>query len=106
MKVKLEISAEIEVEFDETSEEFKNLFDNYNTFQVECDHFEFAEIIANEIAHGGQSNNIEGIGLIKINGAKQRQSYFPLSEEINHPINIIADFNNNGMIEFITLELD
>ena len=68
MKVTVTVQADIEVEFDENSQEFKELFENYNDYFVECDEQEFAEIIAKQVATYGICDNIEGVGLVKRNG--------------------------------------
>lgn len=98
MKSKITIESVITVEFDENSKEFKLLFKNYNKFFQECDLEEFSEIIASRLLRDGMNSNIEGIGLIKINGKMQRESYFPPTEEIDHPINIVVEIDENREI--------
>lgn len=99
MKQQITIESEITVEFDENSEDFKNLFENYNLHFQECDLEEFSEIIATTVLRDGARVSIEGIGLVKINGNMQRESYFPATEEINHPVNVVFDEDMNGHVD-------
>ena len=94
MKVTVTVQATIEVEFDENSQEFKDLFENYNNYFAECDKQEFAEIIAKQVATYGISDDIEGVGLVKRNGKMQRN--------IDHPIDVVVQngYDINGMIDF------
>jgi len=100
MKTAIIVKATIIVEFDENSNEFKNLFENYNKFFSECDYDDFSNIIAKSIARDGIYQSIEGIGRVKINGKAQREQYFPPTPEIDHPVNIIADIDMNGDVDF------
>ncbi len=85
MKRKITIEYQIEVEFDENSEAFKNLFENYNEHFRDCDIEEFSEIIAKRILINGFQEPIEGIGLVKVNGEMQN--------EIDHPINVEVEID-------------
>ena len=98
MKATVTVQADIEVEFDENSKEFKDLFENYNDFFVECDEQEFAEIIAKQVATYGICDDIEGIGLVKRNGKPQR--------DINHPVSVTVEsgYDLNGMVDFVVTE--
>jgi len=42
MKIKVEVSSELIVEFDENSEDFKELYENYKEHFCDCDYNEFA----------------------------------------------------------------
>lgn len=94
MKVSITVEAEFEVEFDENSDEFKLMFNNYNKHFQECEHKEFAELLAVHIARNGSNEEMEGVGLIKIDGEAQ--------EEIDHPVNvnILNGTDLNGMVDF------
>ena len=98
MKVKVTVQADIEVEFDENSQEFKDLFENYNDFFVDCDEQEFAEIIAKQVASYGICDNIEGVGLVKRNGKAQ--------QDVEHPVSVTVEsgYDLNGMVDFIVTE--
>jgi len=98
MKVTVTVQADIEVEFDEDSQEFKDLFENYNDYYVECDKQEFAEIIAKQVATYGICDNIEGVGLVKRNGKQQ--------QDIEHPVSVTVEsgYDLNGMVDFIITE--
>lgn len=98
MKVTVTVQADIEVEFDENSQEFKELFENYNDYFVECDEQEFAEIIAKQVATYGICDNIEGVGLVKINGKAQ--------QDVEHPVSVTVEsgYDLNGMVDFIVTE--
>lgn len=98
------IESEIRVEFDENSPEFKELFENYNRYFVECDLDEFSEIIALHVLAYGARSTIEGIGLIQVNGIKQRESYFPKTEEIDHPVNVVFEEAMNRKVDSIVVE--
>lgn len=101
MKIQVTIEAEVVIEFDENSEEFKEIFDGYNSAICECDYEEFAGNIASIIARYGADEFIEGVGRLKINGNKQidyfsRKGIVP----IDNPVNIIADTDLNDKIDF------
>ena len=90
-KIKVRVSTELEVEFDETSKEFKDLFENFNKYFAECDYEEFAKLICDNAVRLGV-DNLEGIGKIKINGEMQTNYSVSPVVNINHPININGDF--------------
>ncbi|MDR2207156.1 MAG: hypothetical protein LBE36_13490 [Flavobacteriaceae bacterium] len=105
MKIKIEVKSELEIEFDENSTEFKELFENYNKYFIECcDYEEFAEIIASHIARFGIEDLIEGVGFVKRNGKKQKDYLSPdgVVREYDNPINVIADFTMNGVLDYET----
>ncbi|WBS75662.1 hypothetical protein PF438_04040 [Elizabethkingia meningoseptica] len=94
MKVKVTLETTIEVVFDENSKEFKDLFENYNNYFVECDQEDFAQIIAKNVATYGICDNIEGIGMVKREGKMQR--------DIDHPVSVYVEegYDLNGMVDF------
>ena len=101
MKRKITIQTEIEVSFDENSQEFKDLFENYNNHFHECDLETFSENIALIIAHEGVKQNIEGIGAVLINGKPQKTES---GEIINHFINVEGHFYHSGEVVFEVAE--
>lgn len=103
MKVKITVQADIEVEFDENSQDFKSLFDNYNQYFNDCTLQEFAENIASQVARYGIDENIEGVGLVQRNGVNQKD-WSDGGKEIKHFINVKADFNPNNVIDFEIVE--
>jgi hypothetical protein len=71
-KVKIEITAEIELHYDENSQEFKDAFEGYKTIIQETDDpNDMLENIAHIIAKYGCDELIEGCGYVSINGKKQ-----------------------------------
>ncbi len=93
MIVKVELQTEVEVEFDENSENFKALFEAYKKDISNCDLEGFAEIIASEIVSKGYYETIEGIGSCKIDGD-------PIND-VDHPINIKTNGNTTLSGHFI-----
>lgn len=97
-KIKITVSSTVTVEFNEKSEEFKTLFENFNKYYTVCDYKEFAEHLATTmVMHGIE--DIDGIGCVKINGKPQKRYAPKKVEEIEHPINVIGDIDSvNGLI--------
>lgn len=99
-KIKVIVSTELVVEFDENSKEFQVVFENYNKGYYECNHEQFAEILCDQVARYGAAEDIEGIGSMKINGKPQKNH--KTNEDIDHPINIKGFFNIMGICDFDT----
>jgi hypothetical protein len=100
MKIKVTVEAEIQVEFDETSEEFKKLFDGYKkVIDGDAGYESFAENIAGMAARYGTDELIEGVGYPRVNGRKHK-TYLPEVEEHDCPVNIICEDDINGKIQF------
>lgn len=100
-KFKVTVQAEIIVEFDENSEEFKEVFQGYKEIIDENADFEsLSESIASQISRYGVSDMIEGIGYVKNNGKNQfafeKGEY---TEQVGH-INVITETDLNGMVDF------
>jgi hypothetical protein len=71
-KVKVEISAEIELHYDENSQEFKNAFEGYKIIFGETNYIDdMLENITHIIAKHGCEELIEGCGYVSVNGRKQ-----------------------------------
>ncbi len=100
MKIKVTVEAEIVVEFDETSEEFKALFEGYKeSIDSTANYEDFSESIANMVARYGTDEFVEGVGYPKVNGQKHK-TYIPNFEEHDCPVNIICEDDINGKIQF------
>ncbi|MDR2084355.1 MAG: hypothetical protein LBP67_05110 [Bacteroidales bacterium] len=99
MRIKVELTTEVIIEFDENSKEFKELFEVYNQFYGEANYKELAENIALNIGRYGTDEDMEVLGQIKRNG--QKQYYFDNGEQIDidSPINLIADYDMNGKLD-------
>jgi hypothetical protein len=98
MKINIEVSAIVTVEFDENSKEFKELFENYRKhFFNHLDEKDFAEDIARAVAGKGVYGNIEGVGAPLINGIEQVMSDGTV---IYHPINIHCNHRYYGQLDF------
>ena len=102
MKMRVSLEADIIVEFDETSEEFKNLFEEYKaSIDSSADYESFAENIASLAARYGTDEFVEGVGYPRINGRKQK-TYGKEVVEHDCPVNMICeDMDINGKIEFL-----
>ena len=97
MKLNLVTSAQFEVEFDENSQEFIDLFENYNTYFQDCDEQSFAEIIVKNLAMYGIVDPIEGIGRVNVN-----------RNNGCHPVTVSLDNGvfSNGLINLDVTILD
>jgi hypothetical protein len=100
MKFKVKMATEITVEFDETSKQFKELFENYNQYVMQCNCWEFAETVASLVARYGIYDQIEGVGYPKNNGEPQTDYTANPVCKIDNPINVEAEFDLNGKVCF------
>lgn len=67
------VQAEIEVQFDENSEEFKELWENYlERFDSDATYETFSENIASIVSRYGPEEFIEGVGYVNLNGKPQK----------------------------------
>jgi hypothetical protein len=102
-KIDLQITADISVEFDENSEEFKKLFAEYKEgIDPYANHRDLAIHIATMIARNGTGVFIDGVGKPKINGEIQYDLDFGTGAKIGYPspINVIVDSCINGSVYF------
>lgn len=100
MKIEVELRTELVVEFDENSEKFKGLYENYKNYISDNDYEGFAENICNHIASYGATELIEGVGNVRINGEKQKDYMAPGAPEIDCPINVVGEFDLNERCDF------
>jgi 5'-deoxynucleotidase YfbR-like HD superfamily hydrolase len=103
MKIKVTVEAEIQVEFDETSEEFQALFQEYKeSIDSTAEYMDFAESIANMAARYGTDEFVEGVGYPRVNGVKHKTYHFKENrvEEHDCPVNLICEDDVNGKIQF------
>ena len=101
MKFKIQVQAEITVEFDENSQEFKDLFEGYTqAIDGNADYESLAETIASQVSRYGTKEFIEGVGYLKVNGENQSVYSEGKYEEAAGIINIETETDLNGMIEF------
>lgn len=71
-KFNVTLQAEITVEFDENSEDFKELWKQYKEhFDSHADYQSFAENIAQFIGRYGTQEFFEGVGYVKVDGKAQ-----------------------------------
>lgn len=106
-KFTVTVQADIDIEFDETSEEFKELFENYlKYFNPDCDYELFASSIVQFISRYGVDEFIEGVGYVKHNGNNQtiwdREGY---TEKLGC-INVIVDTDLNNKVDFEILQVE
>lgn len=97
------MSADIEVSFDETSEEFKKLWENYiKWFDPYATHETFSENIASIVSRYGTNEFIEGVGYVNLNG--EPQSFYGDEGYKEYPgvINIECDTDLNSRVMFET----
>lgn len=100
-RYKVTVEAEITVEFDENSEEFKQLWDNYHEFiDSDADYEELANSIASMVARYGVDSAIEGIGYLKYEGENQRAWVHGKYEEQPGYINVLVDTDINKQVDF------
>lgn len=100
-KIKVQLEAEIEIEFDENSEEFKTLWESYlEYFDSQADYESFCENIAMQVAKHGTEEHIDGVGYLKVNGENQwifsRGDY----KEVLGLVNINMEQDLNSRINF------
>ena len=91
----VEIIATCRIVFDDT-EECNAIIENYRKYIADEDLEGIACNIASHIARYGYDSEIEGIGLVRINGEEQHnaESYCPVSV-------YDADFDFNGLFDFM-----
>ena len=100
-KFNITVQAEIKVQFDENSEEFKELWSQYlEYFNSGADYESFAENIAYMIAKYGTTEFIEGVGHVQLNGKNQK--FFHEGEYKEQPgiVNIEVETDLNSMVDF------
>lgn len=100
MKVRITLSTEITVQFDEKSQDFKDLLKGYNEAICDADEEDLAKHVAEHICRYGTSEYMEGVGLVKENGEKQTNYQKEGAPEDDCPINVIAELDLNGHPEF------
>lgn len=95
------MQAEIIVEFDENSTEFKELWDGYkSSIDSHADYQSFAESISSQISRYGLSESIEGVGYLKQNGENPTVWQNDEYKEVQSIVNIEVDTDINDKIEF------
>ena len=95
------MEAEIIVEFDENSEDFKELWEGYKSaIDRDADYQSFAESIASIISRYGISEMIEGVGYVKDSGRNQHVWKGDHYIEVESHVNVEVDTDLNGMVEF------
>lgn len=95
------MQAEIIVEFDENSPEFKELWDGYKSaINPEADYESFAENICSQISRYGVSDMIEGVGYLKLDGKNQKLYKDGEYKEMQSYVNIQVETDLNGMVDF------
>lgn len=100
-RFKINIQTEVEVDFDESSKEFQELFKAYNEVIANVDYEEFALNIVSHISRYGIKDKIEAVGLINVNDEVQWDFVGNDYKSFPSPINVfIPDRDINGMIEF------
>ncbi len=101
------VQAEIKVQFDENSEEFKELWEQYlEYFDSNATYDTFCENIASLVSRYGTYEFIEGVGHVNLNG-KPQKFYFE-GEYKEHPgiVNIEVETDLNSMIDFEIYEIE
>ena len=100
-KFRITMQAEIIVEFDENSEDFKDLWKGYKEAIDRGANYEsFAETIASHVSRYGTKDHIEGIGYLKYNGENQNVWSDEEYKEQEGYVNIEVDTDLNNMVEF------
>lgn len=100
-KFRITMEAEIIVEFDEKSEDFKELWEGYKSaINRDADYQTLAESIASIISRYGISEMIEGVGYVKYDGKNQHIFHKGKYEEMEGHVNVEVDTDINGMVEF------
>lgn len=100
-KFNVTVTADIIVEFDENSEEFKKLWENYKKyFDPYATYETLADTVAYLIAKYGTTEFIEGWGYVKLNG--RNQTFFCEGEykEVSGLINVEVDTDINYMVDY------
>lgn len=99
--INVTVQAEIKVQFDENSEEFKELWKNYlEFFDSNAEYESFSENIAYVISKYGVQEFIDGVGYVKLNGENQR--FFADGEYKEQPgiVNVEVYTDMNSMVDF------
>lgn len=100
-KFNVQLEAEIEIEFDENSEEFKALWGSYKEFIDPYANYEsFCENIASQVARYGTKDQIEGVGYLKINGKNQWIFSKGGYQEVTGLVNVNLETDLNNKLEF------
>ena len=99
--INVTVQAEIIVQFDEKSEEFKELWQDYKAyFHEHADYESFAKHIAHTIAKYGTTELIEGVGYVKLNGKNQKFFHEGEYKEAIGLVNVEVDTDINSMVDF------
>lgn len=100
-KYKITVQQEILVDFDESTEEFKDFFKAYNEYIASnSDHKDLAIHVATAIARYGVRDFIEGIGYPTFKGEKQTEWTENGLKEHDCLVNVEVDTDINGMVDF------
>ncbi|MDR1339856.1 MAG: hypothetical protein LBK58_07390 [Prevotellaceae bacterium] len=100
-KVKVTVSGEMELHYDETSQEFKDAIEGYRTIiDPSGDVEDMLQSIACMIVQFGREELIEGCGYVSINGRKQIDYFHGGKERIWCGVNAVGKFTINDTIEF------
>lgn len=102
-RYRVTVEKEIIVEFDDESEDFKQMFEDFNTYHASVDYEEFAETIAKHLSKYGIDDPIEGVGFVKHNGDNQTIVYGGEYKEREGLVNVIVATDINGKIDFESL---
>lgn len=100
MKIELKMTATVEVEFDEKSPAFIEMYESYKKYFSNVDYEGFAEQIVSHVCRYGGRDQIEGVGNVAINGEKQTYWKDNQRFELDHPINVIYDADLNDRVNF------
>jgi hypothetical protein len=95
------VQAEIKVEFDENSDDFKELWRQYlRYFDKDATYETFTENIASIISRYGTYEFIEGVGYVNLNGSPQK--FYSEGEYKEHLgiVNVEVDTDLNSMVAF------
>lgn len=100
-KFKVTVQKEIIVEFDENSQDFKDLFEGYKEIiDSDADYESLAESVANQVARYGIDDFIEGVGYVLKKGKKQHVFHEGEYTQQEGYINVITDTDINNVVEF------
>lgn len=106
-KFNVQLEAEIEIEFDENSEDFKTLWQNYKEFfDPSADYESFCENIASQVARYGTRDHIEGVGYLKVNGKNYRRFSNGDFQEVPGIINVNLQTDLNDKVDFNVIVQD
>lgn len=95
------VQAEIKVQFDENSDEFKKMWKNYlEYFNSDADYQSFSENIAYVVSKYGVQEFIEGVGYLKLNGSNQSIYLNGEYKEREAIVNIEVETDLNSMVDF------